>query len=219
MSMWSCHTKPGNRPADACGACGSLTLGRPRGRFPDTARLRLDDGACRRGSLGPVCEARTWTRCLRVVVGILVSHGREDVKSRLKRGVTRGIRASGWPARVQIRTVWSLLPERMPSSPPSCHTATPSPSRCGTYAGYRRASWVRRARNAKLTAPADAVFSATGDSSSSTTSNAAGPRLGTQRRNPTTCATLSPRRRRPPNCGDLRPEAFADLLARCNSSV
>jgi hypothetical protein len=43
--------------------------------------------------------------------------------------------------------------------------------------------------------------------------------LGTQRRNPTTCATLSPRRRRPPNCGDLRPEAFADLLARCNSSV
>ena len=35
--------------------------------------------ADRTGSLGPLCEARTWARCLRVAVAILVVHGREDV--------------------------------------------------------------------------------------------------------------------------------------------
>jgi hypothetical protein len=36
--------------------------------------------AWRLGSFGPVCEARTSTRYLRVAVGILAVHGREDVK-------------------------------------------------------------------------------------------------------------------------------------------
>jgi len=44
--------------------------------------------AWRRGSSGPVAEARTSTWCLRVTVGILVIHGREDVNSGSPAGAT-----------------------------------------------------------------------------------------------------------------------------------
>ena len=65
----SCPPPLGDDQAGHCVAEPAVNRGRP-GRT----------SACSRGSSGPVSETRTWTRCLRVAVGVLVIDGCEDVK-------------------------------------------------------------------------------------------------------------------------------------------
>jgi hypothetical protein len=78
---------PGGNPS-ACRwkaiTCGLLGENQARHclAVPAVDRGRACRGsAWRLGSFGPVCEARTSTCCLRVAVGILVIHGREDVNT------------------------------------------------------------------------------------------------------------------------------------------